>query len=41
VKDYLDNGINPEAKAYYEAGVYANFSGRGFPDISAHSLHPK
>lgn len=41
VNGYLESGINPEAKAYYEAGGYTNFSGRAFPDISAHSLHPK
>lgn len=41
VEGYLKNGIDPEAKAYYEAGAIANFSGRGFPDITAHSLYPK
>ncbi|ETS85649.1 hypothetical protein PFICI_03674 [Pestalotiopsis fici W106-1] len=40
VNTYLDSGINLEAKEYYEAGAYANFSGRAFPDISAHSYHP-
>ncbi|KAF3012218.1 hypothetical protein E8E14_009639 [Neopestalotiopsis sp. 37M] len=40
VEGYLKDGISPEAKAYYDAGGFANFSGRGFPDISAHSLHP-
>ena len=38
VAAYLDKGIAPEVKAYYEP--FANFSGRGFPDISAHSLSP-
>ncbi|KAH6660808.1 tripeptidyl peptidase A [Truncatella angustata] len=40
VEDYLKHGINSKAKAYYEAGGFTNFSGRAFPDISAHSLHP-
>ncbi|KAI0177578.1 Tripeptidyl-peptidase sed4 [Pestalotiopsis sp. NC0098] len=40
VETYLDEEIDPEALAYYEAGGFANFSGRGFPDISAHSLTP-
>ncbi|KAI1847766.1 hypothetical protein JX266_006261 [Neoarthrinium moseri] len=40
VNTYLEEGINAEAKKYYEAGAYANFSGRAFPDITAHSLHP-
>ncbi|KAI1490847.1 Tripeptidyl-peptidase sed4 [Biscogniauxia mediterranea] len=38
VKTYLDENITPETKAYYES--YTNFSGRAFPDISAHSLTP-
>ncbi|KAM0819204.1 putative Tripeptidyl-peptidase 0.0 [Seiridium cardinale] len=40
VEGYLKHGIDPEAKSYYEAGGFTNFSGRGFPDISAHSLYP-
>lgn len=40
VEVYLDGGIDPEAKAYYEAGAYVNFSGRAFPDIAAHSARP-
>jgi len=38
VKTYLSEYISPSVKAYYEP--YTNFSGRGFPDISAHSLTP-
>ncbi|KAF2813830.1 subtilisin-like protein [Mytilinidion resinicola] len=38
VKAYLDKYISAETKSYYSA--YTNFSGRGFPDVSAHSLHP-
>ncbi|KAF8862998.1 subtilisin-like protein [Acephala macrosclerotiorum] len=38
VQTYLDNYISPATKEYYEP--YTNFSGRGFPDISAHSLTP-
>jgi tripeptidyl-peptidase-1 len=40
VHEYLHSRINPEAKAYYEAGKFVDFGGRGFPDISAHSLTP-
>ncbi|KAK3935476.1 subtilisin-like protein [Diplogelasinospora grovesii] len=38
VSDYLVNHIAPETKQYYVD--YTNFSGRAFPDISAHSLTP-
>ncbi|KAL1296490.1 hypothetical protein AAFC00_000003 [Neodothiora populina] len=38
VQAYLDQYISPEVKAYY--APYTNFSGRGFPDISAHSSDP-
>jgi tripeptidyl-peptidase I len=38
IDTYLTKFISPEVKAYYTP--YANFSGRGFPDISAHSLPP-
>ncbi|GKT53330.1 tripeptidyl peptidase A [Colletotrichum tofieldiae] len=38
VNQYLQTGISPETKAYYQP--FANFSGRGFPDISAHSASP-
>jgi len=39
INAYLDKRIPPKTRAYYEA--YTNFSGRAFPDISAHSLTPK
>ena len=39
VRNYLSSHIKEETKDYYEA--YTNFSGRGFPDISAHSLTPE
>ncbi|KAI0402615.1 peptidase S8/S53 domain-containing protein [Xylaria palmicola] len=38
VSTYLEKRIPPRTKAYYES--YTNFSGRAFPDISAHSLTP-
>ncbi|KAF7956216.1 hypothetical protein EAE96_005136 [Botrytis aclada] len=38
VDEYLSKHISPSTKKYYES--YTNFSGRGFPDISAHSLTP-
>ncbi|KAJ0163802.1 Tripeptidyl-peptidase sed4 [Colletotrichum tanaceti] len=38
VNQYLQTGISPETKAYYQP--FANFSGRGFPDIAAHSATP-
>ncbi|ESZ92469.1 hypothetical protein SBOR_7132 [Sclerotinia borealis F-4128] len=38
VEEYLSKHISPSTKKYYES--YTNFSGRGFPDISAHSLTP-
>ncbi|KAM0130324.1 hypothetical protein ACHAP3_007463 [Botrytis cinerea] len=38
VDEYLNKHISPSTKEYYES--YTNFSGRGFPDISAHSLTP-
>ncbi|PBP27632.1 hypothetical protein BUE80_DR001486, partial [Diplocarpon rosae] len=38
VKTYLDHHISHATKEYYQP--YTNFKGRGFPDISAHSLHP-
>ncbi|PBP20067.1 subtilisin-like protein [Diplocarpon rosae] len=38
VKNYLDHHISHATKRYYQP--YTNFKGRGFPDISAHSLHP-
>jgi tripeptidyl-peptidase-1 len=39
VENYLKNHISPSTKKYYES--YTNFAGRGFPDISAHSLTPE
>ncbi|KAG4443976.1 vesicle formation at the endoplasmic reticulum [Cadophora sp. M221] len=38
VQNYLRNHISAETKKYY--APYTNFKGRGFPDISAHSLTP-
>ena len=38
VETYLNSHISPATKKYYEP--YTNFRGRGFPDISAHSLYP-
>ncbi|WYZ40511.1 hypothetical protein EsH8_IV_000852 [Colletotrichum jinshuiense] len=38
VNQYLQTGISPETKAYYQP--FANFTGRGFPDIAAHSASP-
>lgn len=38
VENYLHRHIDPGTKKYYES--YTNFQGRGFPDISAHSLDP-
>ncbi|KAJ5741054.1 hypothetical protein N7493_000926 [Penicillium malachiteum] len=34
----LDHYISPQTKKYYSH--YANFSGRGFPDVAAHSAYP-
>ncbi len=39
VNHYLDKNITPDTKKYFSK--YTNFSGRAFPDISAHSLSPK
>lgn len=39
VDEYLKKHITPSTKQYYD--TYTNFSGRGFPDISAHSLRPE
>jgi tripeptidyl-peptidase-1 len=39
VRTYLSSHISPATKKYYEP--YTNFAGRGFPDISAHSLTPE
>lgn len=39
VQDYLNNHIDPATKQYFSQ--YTNFKGRGFPDVSAHSLYPR
>lgn len=38
VQNYLANHITNETKQYYSQ--FANFSGSGFPDVSAHSFEP-
>jgi tripeptidyl-peptidase-1 len=38
VEKYLTN-VTQETKEYYSK--YADFKGRGFPDVSAHSLYPE
>ncbi|KAL8821080.1 MAG: hypothetical protein Q9191_007386 [Dirinaria sp. TL-2023a] len=38
VSNYLKNEISPSALSYYK--TFFNSSGRGFPDVSAHSLSP-
>ena len=38
VETYLNDHVDAEVKTYYSQ--YTNFSGRAFPDISAHSLSP-
>ena len=38
IATYLDTGLSAEMKAYLTP--YVNWAGRGFPDISAHSLSP-
>ncbi|KXL43435.1 MAG: hypothetical protein FE78DRAFT_152318, partial [Acidomyces sp. 'richmondensis'] len=40
LETYLTRYINPEAKVYYASNGYVDFSGRGFPDMAAHSLFP-
>lgn len=40
VETYLSDGIASETKDYYSSNDYVDFTGRGFPDISAHSLYP-
>ncbi|KAJ5377270.1 uncharacterized protein N7496_004679 [Penicillium cataractarum] len=37
IEEYLKK-VSEETKEYY--GKYADFEGRGFPDVSAHSLYP-
>jgi tripeptidyl-peptidase-1 len=39
VQNYLAKYVSAETKTYYSQ--YTNFSGRGFPDVSAHSLTPE
>ena len=39
VSNYLNNGISKSTLAYYKP--FFNSSGRGFPDVSAHSLTPE
>lgn len=39
VSTYLDSYISPATKEYFSA--FADFSSRGYPDVSAHSLSPK
>lgn len=39
VENYLNSHMSPATKEYY--APYANFSGRGFPDVAAHSLSPE
>ncbi|OQD84340.1 hypothetical protein PENANT_c013G04271 [Penicillium antarcticum] len=38
VEEYLKHQVTQETKEYYSK--YADFEGRGFPDVSAHSLYP-
>lgn len=38
VEHYLDDEISAETKEYY--ANFTNFSGRGFPDLAAHSVSP-
>ncbi|KAK4565465.1 hypothetical protein LTR86_004082 [Recurvomyces mirabilis] len=40
VNTYLNDYISPATKQYYSSNNYTDFAGRGFPDISAHSLYP-
>lgn len=40
VQTYLNDYISSETKDYYSSNKYVDFTGRGFPDISAHSLWP-
>jgi tripeptidyl-peptidase I len=39
VDTYLSTGISAESKVFYSR--YTNFSGRAFPDVSAHSTKPE
>ncbi|PIA98116.1 Tripeptidyl-peptidase sed4 [Cercospora beticola] len=40
IQTYLDEHISSEAKSYYSWNKYANFAGRGIPDVSGHSFFP-
>ena len=39
VSTYLNNYIDPATREYFTA--FTNFTNRGFPDVSAHSLAPE
>ena len=39
VETYLSKYISPSTKEYYSSNNYTDFNGRGFPDVSAHSLY--
>lgn len=41
VDTYLNEHISPATKEYYASNNYTDFSGRGFPDVAAHSLYPE
>lgn len=41
VDSYLTDHIDRHAKEYYTNNNYVNFSGRGFPDVAAHSFYPE
>ena len=38
IKTYISDHVSNETYAYY--GKYNNWKGRGFPDVTAHSLNP-
>jgi tripeptidyl-peptidase-1 len=40
VQTYLTKHISPATKEYYSSNGYVDFAGRGFPDVSSHSLYP-
>lgn len=39
VGSYLAEHVSAETKEYYSS--YVDFSGRGFPDVAAHSVSPE
>jgi tripeptidyl-peptidase-1 len=39
VESYLNTYVSDETKEYYSS--YVDFSGRGFPDVAAHSISPE